>query len=125
MSNEPADIIINNISNYINNAIDNINNTLLFNNKYKMIIIYSDKCEYCQEYLDEIDKRKDINIDIIKLNVDYPMDNKIWAKSHGVARLPCTLFMDKDNKIRGKVDGRIPMDKILTDIYKIFEGITK
>jgi thiol-disulfide isomerase/thioredoxin len=109
-----------NISDYINNAINNIN-VFLFNNKYKMIIIYSDNCEYCQEYLDDIDKNKGgINIEIIKLNIDYPMDNKIWAKSHGVKVLPCTLFMDKENKIRGKVDGKIPMDRIKEDINKIF-----
>jgi thiol-disulfide isomerase/thioredoxin len=112
--------IIDNINIRINNILSDMDN-ILNDNKYKMIIIYSDKCEYCQEYLDDIDKNKGgINIEIIKLNIDYPMDNKIWAKSHGVKVLPCTLFMDKENKIRGKVDGKIPMDRIKEDINKIF-----
>jgi thiol-disulfide isomerase/thioredoxin len=87
-----------------------------------MIICYSDRCEYCDKYIDDIEnnyKNNEKNIEIIKLNVDNLIE-KIWAKHMKISKLPCTLFMDDNNKIRGKVDGRIPLDKMNETIDKIF-----
>lgn len=113
--------ILKNAEAKINETIELVNISLS-NSKPKIIICYAEHCQFCQEYMDSIDKEyqhKEGNMEVWYFDVGQ-LNFKIWAKSQGVKVLPCTLFMDKDNRIKGKIDGRIDTNKINIVAQQIF-----
>lgn len=118
---EQSNKIIQNAENKINETIELVNITLS-NSKSKIIICYAEHCQYCQEYLDSIDKDykpQAGNMEVYYFDVNL-LNFKIWAKAQGVKALPCTLFMNDSNIIKGKIDGRINADKINIVAKQIF-----
>lgn len=107
MPEEKSEQSIDSIVDKLKETVNKIN-LKLSNGKEKLIICYSDNCMVCDEYLDKIKeyKGKENSLDVVLLNVDL-MEEKIWARTYDVRGLPCTFFMDRENKLKGKIDGII------------------
>lgn len=85
---------------------DNFNDII----KNKVLIdFYADWCGPCKMLTSELEELdKEINIDIIKINVDLYED---IARTYGIMSIPTLILFDKGEEVKKSI-GFIPKDKI-------------
>jgi len=109
--------------------IDNINRVAekyLKDNKRKLIIFYTMKCEFCMKYLDELkkydeqfrDKPEYISYELFDTEKEEYYQ---FAKALKFKGIPTTAFVNEYNRIVLLVGGVIPYDKIIETATKIYE----
>jgi len=83
---------------------------ILADNTEKLVVLIADGCKFCKEYTDELIKMDVKNSDgktmLCRIyNVDKDKVAKVSRVILGIDKIPSTLFINKDNKVRAVVSG--------------------